>query len=318
MKLAEAVRQMDTLKSQNGHIIRHLLGNVRLPEDEDLVGSISNHFAQYEANMLKICDLLKRINKTNSRIEIDGGGTVLDALAKRDCLRMQISAYHLGSRGDWSQGRKKLRQKKDRLSREVRGLEIALERVGWMTDLTSESDGMTEGLTKGLTPQTAKGGQRMKLAEALFERAELQRENKIIETRIEENVRLPEDEEPTETIEELFEQYEANIARLYELIRRINKTNCMTEMKGGGTITDAMARRDCLKSQIGKYNSIYNILTSHDRGQGRWIGGENQRVKYVRHADHKKLKDRIGHLSQEFRLLDTALQGTNWTVDLLE
>jgi hypothetical protein len=157
----------------------------------------------------------------------------------------------------------------------------------------------------------------MKLAEALFERAALQKSNNEIERRIGTNLRLPENEEPTEAIEDLFERYEANTVRLCELIRRINKTNCMTEMKGGGTITDAMARRDCLKSQIRVYKSLYEVLTSHDQNHGHW-NEEKARVKYVRHADHKKLKERIDHLSQEFRILDTALQSMNWTADLLE
>jgi hypothetical protein len=111
----------------------------------------------------------------------------------------------------------------------------------------------------------------------------------------------------------LIKQYETNMARLSELIRRIKKTNCLTEMDGG-TITDVIAGRDCLSSQIEAYTTIYNVLTSHERN--RYDNGE-VRVKYVRHLDHGKLKDKIDHLSQEFRLLDTALQGVNWTVELM-
>jgi len=154
----------------------------------------------------------------------------------------------------------------------------------------------------------------MKLAEALIERANLQRQNRGIVRHIDENVRLPEDEEPTGSVENLIKQYEANMLRLAELVRRINKTNCLTEMNGG-TITDAIARRDCLNSQIKAYNDIYETVTSHEQ-HGRY-GSSEIRVKYVRHLDSKKLEDRIDHLSQEFRLLDTALQGMNWTVELL-
>jgi hypothetical protein len=155
----------------------------------------------------------------------------------------------------------------------------------------------------------------VKLAEALLERAELQRQNRSIVRHIDENVRLPEDEEPTGSIDNLIKQYEANMTRLSELIRRINKTNCMTEMNGG-TITDAIAKRDCLSSQIRAYEEIYSTVTSHEQN-GRHCGGSDVRIKYVRHLDSKNLKDRMDHLSQEFRLLDTALQGMNWTVDLL-
>jgi hypothetical protein len=156
----------------------------------------------------------------------------------------------------------------------------------------------------------------LKLAEALIERAALQRQNRSIVRHIDENVRLPEDEEPAVLVENLIEQYEANMLRLSDLIKRINTTNCMTEMDGG-TITDAIARRDCLNSQINAYNGIYATVTSHEQHGRSGFGGSDPRVKYIRHLDSKKLKDRIDHLSQEFRLLDTALQGMNWTVELL-
>jgi DNA repair ATPase RecN len=153
----------------------------------------------------------------------------------------------------------------------------------------------------------------MKLAEALIERAELQRQNRTILHHIEENVRLPEDEEPTAAVEKLMRQYEANMHRLSELIRRINKTNCMTEM-AGGTITDAIARRDCLASNISAYTDIYENVTSH--AHDRFRDGET-RVKYVRHLNSDELKDKIDGLSKEFRLLDTELQGKNWTTELM-
>jgi hypothetical protein len=141
----------------------------------------------------------------------------------------------------------------------------------------------------------------------------MQKQNRAIARHIEENVRLPEDEEPAASVENLTKQYEANMIRLTELIRRINRTNCLTEMEGG-TITDAIARRDCLDSQIRAFTEIYNKVTSHDRD--RFDNGE-VRVKYVRHMDSRTLKNRLDHLSQEFRILDTALQGMNWAAELL-
>jgi hypothetical protein len=153
----------------------------------------------------------------------------------------------------------------------------------------------------------------MKLAEALLERARLQRQNRELVKYIEENLRLPEGEDPTGDPEELFRLYDKKMERLEELVRRINKTNCLTEMTSGRTLTDAIAKRDCLTSQVRVYNEIYKKLTEHYSGRY----GENY-VKYLRHADHKALKDNIDCLSQELSDLDTAIQGKNWTVDLLE
>jgi DNA repair ATPase RecN len=150
----------------------------------------------------------------------------------------------------------------------------------------------------------------LKLSKALIERAELQSQNRHILRHLRENVRLPEDDEPTVSIENLMKQYEANMDRLSELIRRINKTNCLTEMDGG-TITDAIARRDCLSSHIRSYQEIYDSVTSHDNRYGE------VRLKYVRHLDSRMLKDKMDSLSKEFRLLDAALQEKNWTTELL-
>jgi hypothetical protein len=126
-------------------------------------------------------------------------------------------------------------------------------------------------------------------------------------------VRLPEDEEPTGIPDELFKRYDADMARLEELVRRINLTNASAKMESGKSITEAMARRDCLSSMIRVYEEIYGGLTSHDREYRGEV-----RVKYVRHANYAELRDKINRLSQEFRVLDTAIQALNWTVELSE
>jgi exonuclease VII small subunit len=146
----------------------------------------------------------------------------------------------------------------------------------------------------------------------LIERAELQRHNIELVEYIKGNVRLPEDEEPTGIPYELFNRYDANMARLEELVRRINLTNASAKMKNGKSITEAMARRDCLSSMIRAYKEIYGWLTSHFLRE--FEGGG----KYVRHANYAELRDKINHLSQEFRVLDTAIQALNWAVELSE
>ena len=155
----------------------------------------------------------------------------------------------------------------------------------------------------------------MKLAEALIERAHLQLVNIELVKRIEGNLRLPDDEEPTSIPEELLKVYDAKMARLQDLVRQINTTNALTKMESGDSIAAALARRDCLTSQIRVYKEVYGELTSHDRFEG--YNREN-RVKYVRHADFNAMNDKINQMCQELRILDTAIQEKNWTVELLE
>ena len=65
----------------------------------------------------------------------------------------------------------------------------------------------------------------MKLAEALIERAELQRKNAELLKRINDNVLVQEGDDPAEQPEELMAEYEKNRERLLFLVRRINATN---------------------------------------------------------------------------------------------
>jgi hypothetical protein len=89
----------------------------------------------------------------------------------------------------------------------------------------------------------------MKLVEALVLCKTRRRQNKNIHRHIHENVRLPEDREPTASVKNLFAQYEVNMPKMLDLLERINKANCLTKMNEG-TITDALAKRNCLQEQI--------------------------------------------------------------------
>ena len=122
-----------------------------------------------------------------------------------------------------------------------------------------------------------KGGFHMKLAEALIERAELQRKNAELLKRINDNVLVQEGDDPAEQPEELMAEYEKNRERLLFLVRRINATNQAI--------------------RVDRYSQ--------------------KEVRYVRCIDPKELQAVIDRLSKEYRELDTKLQGINWTVDLL-
>ena len=75
----------------------------------------------------------------------------------------------------------------------------------------------------------------MKLAEALIERAELQKKNAQLYQRIERNALVQEGDAPAEEPAELMAEYEGNMERLLLLIRRINATNSVAPFGQGET-----------------------------------------------------------------------------------
>ncbi len=151
----------------------------------------------------------------------------------------------------------------------------------------------------------------MKLAEALIERAELQRKNIQLFNRIKSNTMVQEGDTPAENPNDLMVEYEQNMERLLFLIQKINATNNRIPFDEKGSVSDAIARRDSLKSKIGIYRSIYESAMIRPE---RYSSTE---IKFVRCIDAKQLQDTINQLSKQYRELDTKLQGINWTIDLL-
>ena len=72
----------------------------------------------------------------------------------------------------------------------------------------------------------------MKLAEALQERADLNRKIDEIKRRLAKNILVQEGEQPAEQPEELLKSLDACIDRLETLMAAINRTNGKTKVKG--------------------------------------------------------------------------------------
>ena len=82
----------------------------------------------------------------------------------------------------------------------------------------------------------------MKLAEALQERADLNRRIDDLRRRLGNNILTQEGETPAEDPAELLRELDASLARLEALMARINLTNCRTKA-GGMTLTELIAPR---------------------------------------------------------------------------
>ena len=73
----------------------------------------------------------------------------------------------------------------------------------------------------------------MKLAEALQERADLNRRIQQLQQRLDNNAMVQEGEAPAEDPAELLKELNGCVEHLERIIARINLTNCRAEVEGG-------------------------------------------------------------------------------------
>ena len=151
----------------------------------------------------------------------------------------------------------------------------------------------------------------MKLAEALQERADLNRKIEELRRRLGNVILVQEGEEPAEDPAELLEELNAAVARLEELMSAINLTNCRTKANGM-TLTALIARKDALMVKLSAYRDlVYSASQSTSRARGTEI-----KVKaLLKASDLQKVADRT---AKEVRELDNLLQETNWKTKLIE
>ena len=149
----------------------------------------------------------------------------------------------------------------------------------------------------------------MKLAEALQERADLNRQIEQLKIRLSNNAIVQEGETPAEDPKLLLSELNNSIAKLEELIGRINLTNCATVVDGK-TLTELIAKKDCLSVKVSTYQNFVNQASQTARRATR------TEIKILSTVDVKDLQKQIDKLSKELRLVDNKIQETNWTTEL--
>lgn len=150
----------------------------------------------------------------------------------------------------------------------------------------------------------------MKLAEALIQRADIQKRIASLKDRITRMAQVQEGDEPVEAPEKLIEKVRTLAQEMESFIVRINRTNMVTKLADGQTLTAALARRDILALQAGVLRSAMEAATQR---ADRYSAKE---LRYVATLDLVRLQDRIDALGQELRELTTAVQAANWQVEL--
>ncbi len=150
----------------------------------------------------------------------------------------------------------------------------------------------------------------MKLATALATRADLQGRLNELETRLTANSKVQEGETPDEDPMELIAEKDRIITELENLISKINLTNSKTEA-GGMTITELLAKRDCLKLDI---KIMRNFLNSASNKIHRLSRSEIVIKSTINVA---QLQKKVDALSKELREIDEKIQELNWTTELI-
>ena len=149
----------------------------------------------------------------------------------------------------------------------------------------------------------------MKLAEALNQRADLQKRIAQLRERISNNVKVQEGDEPAEDPEDLFRELAVCLNDLENIIVRINRTNQETVWEGK-TLTEMIAGKDVLSLHL---SVLRSALDAANVRSDRYSRNE---IKFVRTIDVNTLQKQVDDRSGDLRELDSKLQQANWMTDL--
>ncbi|WP_329621373.1 DIP1984 family protein [Streptomyces sp. NBC_01255] len=156
----------------------------------------------------------------------------------------------------------------------------------------------------------------MKLAEALALRADAARRVEQLRARVVSSARHQEGEEPAENAGSLLAEAGEVLDELEGLIRRINLTNAHVVIDGGGTLTDALARRDVLRLRHAVITDAADAAAGRDRHGGvRQLRSE---LRMLATLPVGELRAQADVLAREIRETDVLIQRSNWEVDLLD
>ncbi|WP_314015765.1 DIP1984 family protein [Leptotrichia wadei] len=151
----------------------------------------------------------------------------------------------------------------------------------------------------------------MKIAEALILRADIQKRIAQLKTRLNNNAKVQENEEPAENPELLLTELENLISQLNDLIVKINRTNTLSKIDGI-SLVELIAKKDTLSQKAGILREFIEIASQKVNLYS------TTEIKVFSTVNVSELQKKLDKLSKEIRETDTKLQQANWTIDLVE
>ena len=150
----------------------------------------------------------------------------------------------------------------------------------------------------------------MKLAEALSNRADLQRRISQLKGRLKDSAKVQEGDTPAEDVKALFLELDSCLEKQEKLVYQINCTN-MQITHNGENLTRMLARRDSLSARVSLMREGLKHVTETETRYGR------NEIRYIRTVDVANLRKDTDSYCKQLRELDNLIQSINWTVDLL-
>lgn len=150
----------------------------------------------------------------------------------------------------------------------------------------------------------------MKLASALSERTDIQNRISELSVRLNNNAKVQDGDKPAEDPIVLLEELDRLLKRLEELMTRINLTNSRT-VSDGKTITEILAKRDCLKKKIELMRNFLNIASNKVSRMTR------TEIKIFSTVSVSEIQTKLDELSKQLRITDEKIQELNWTTELI-
>jgi len=155
----------------------------------------------------------------------------------------------------------------------------------------------------------------MKLAEALIERADLQKRAAQLTQRITSNLQIQEGEEASEDPRALIVEYMGVVDALGALLPRIHRTNLGTRLgllPEAPSLTEALTERDMLDLRL---NMLRLAADAASLKQQRYSKSELRTVAVI---PARELQAQADALARQRRELETRIQQTNWLTELAD
>lgn len=149
MKIAEALALRSDLQKRLEHLKQRLVKNARIQEGDAPEEDPAELQMDFDRSASELTLLIQRINRTNAAAKF-GSGTLADALAARDVLKICYNAYReLANAASTSQGRvtrsevkfvstvsvAATQRKADDLAKQYRELDTRIQETDWSTVL---------------------------------------------------------------------------------------------------------------------------------------------------------------------------------------
>ena len=153
MRLAEALTARADLQRRIEQLRARITANARFQEGEEPAEDAAALLVEADAALSQLRDLIRRINATNASLDLGAEGTMTDALASRDVLRLQHSlladaASAASGANDPFQRQMRselrkisalpvaaLRNQADAVAHELRELDNRIQQANWLHDL---------------------------------------------------------------------------------------------------------------------------------------------------------------------------------------